>query len=380
MFLSTFIYSNSDEGWLDKTGLFVFNKPVLTLRFYKNRLIVNKKVIKTKDPLTHIQRYINQGKYYITGYISYDFKDYTLENIEKIPKEKIGMPLIYLNFYKNFNQLIFPDIDVKNRIFNIKHKTTKEYFVEKIYKIKEHIEKGDIYQLNLSHRLDIDGLFFPLATFLKLISIQPTPYMMYIVDRDFRVISGSMELFLKKEKDKLISMPIKGTCNIEDDYKLHLLNNTKEIAENLMITDLMRNDIGIVCRDVKVDKLFEVRKYNTLYQMSSTVSGRLGKDITIKDIIQATFPPGSVTGAPKKKSVEIIEKMEDVRRDVYCGATILIKPNFDFTMSVAIRQIIFKKDVCYIHVGAGIVADSDPYKEYAETILKAEANIRSLTL
>lgn len=124
---------------------------------------------------------------------------------------------------------------------------------------------------------------------------------MYIVDRDFRVISGSMELFLRKESNRLVSMPIKGTCKIEDDYLSCLVNNPKERAENLMITDLMRNDIGMICRDIKVDKLFEVRRYNTLYQMSSTVSGKLDNNITVKDIIEATFPPGSVTGAPKKK-------------------------------------------------------------------------------
>lgn len=380
MFASTFIYSNSEEGWLNRIGLFMFNKPIIKVSFYKNRLIINGKTVKTENPLGYIQKYINQRKYYILGYISYDFKDYTLKNIKKVPKENINMPLIYLNFYKGFTQLNIPAVNSKNKIFKKEYRTSKEEFIKKIQSIKEHIEKGDIYQLNLSHRLDLEGIFFPFAVFLKLIEVQPTPYMMYIVDRDFRVISGSMELFLKKENNRLVSMPIKGTCKIEDDYLSCLVNNPKERAENLMITDLMRNDIGMICRDIKVDKLFEVRRYNTLYQMSSTVSGKLDNNITVKDIIEATFPPGSVTGAPKKKSVEIIEKLEDSRRGIYCGATVLIKPDLDFTMSVAIRQIIFKKNRCYIYVGAGIVADSDPYKEYEETILKAEANIRSLTL
>lgn len=375
---STLLYSNSEEGWLDRAGFFLFSNPTLSVKFFKNRLVTNGKVINTDNPLPLIQRFINK-RFYVTGFVSYDLKDYTLKTPKK-PKKGLKLPLIYLNFYKKFENFTPSEPDIKNLIKSITHNTPEDSFIQKVVRAKKFIEEGDIYQINLSHRIDIEGLFFPLNTFFRLVSVQPAPFMMCFIDRDFRVISGSMELFLKKEDKKLTSIPIKGTCSKDQDYIQALLNNPKERAENLMITDLMRNDIGKVCRDVKVEKLFEVKEYSTLYQMSSTVCGRLERDLTLKELLEALFPPGSVTGAPKKRAVEIIEELEDTRRDIYCGATLLIKPDLDFTMSVAIRQMIFKKDLCHLFVGAGVVADSQPEKEYQETLLKAEASFRSLTL
>lgn len=210
--------------------------------------------------------------------------------------------------------------------------------------------------------------------------------MMFIKDKNFSLISGSMELFLEKKGRDVITKPIKGTIKrgsteLEDEIlKNQLINSEKERAENLMITDLMRNDLSKIAKDVKVKELFKVDKYSTLFQMSSTIKGSLKDNVSLKDIILNTFPPGSVTGAPKKRAMEIIEELEDVRRSVYCGATFLIKPNLDFVMSVAIRQMIFKDNRCLIYVGSGIVWDSDPSKEYEETLIKAKASLRSLDL
>lgn len=381
MILSTYIYSNSEDGWLGQPGYYLFEKPILSIKYYRNRLMVGNRVIRTQDPLPIIQKLLSSGRFYTTGFISYEYGFYTLKNRSNVPKEGIpSIPLIYLNLYRSYREIKPEDIFFKNTIKRILYKTSKESFIEKVKKTKHYIESGDIYQLNLSHRIDVEGILGPLSIFLRLTKLQPTPYMMYIVDKDFRLISGSMELFLKKEKDKLITKPIKGTCDKSKDYREYLLNNKKEIAENLMITDLMRNDLGRICRDVKVEKLFEVDEYTTLYQMSSTITGRLTTESTLKSIIYSTFPPGSITGAPKKRAAQIIDQLEDTRRTAYCGATLLIKPNFDFTMSVAIRQMIFTRDRCYIHVGAGIVADSEPQQEYQETLLKAKANLASLTL
>lgn len=378
MLFSTLLYSNTDEGWLGRAGFFLFSKPVLSVKFFKNRLLVNDRVVRTNNPLPIVEKFIKRG-FYITGYVSYDFKEHTIKTKYR-QKESLKLPLIYLNFYRRFTAFEPKVSNIKNIIKSLTYKTDRESFIKKVEAAKGFIESGDIYQINLSHRIDIDGIFFPLHTFLRLVSVQPTPYMMYLVDRDFRVLSGSMELFLKREKDKLVSIPIKGTCRKDEDYQKTLLNNPKERAENLMITDLMRNDLGRICRDVQVDRLFEVREYDTLYQMSSTVCGRLERDVSLKELLLATFPPGSVTGAPKKRAVELIDTLEDTKRDIYCGATLLINPNLDFTMSVAIRQLIFKRDRCHLYVGAGVVADSDPAKEYEETVLKAEANLLALTL
>jgi len=193
-----------------------------------------------------------------------------------------------------------------------------------------------------------------------------------------------MELFLEKKGREIITKPIKGTIKrglneLEDEVlKNQLTNSEKERAENLMITDLMRNDLSKIANNVKVKELFKVDKYSTLFQMSSTVKGALKEKLSFEKIILNTFPPGSVTGAPKKRAMEIIDELEDKKRSVYCGATFLIKPNLDFVMSVAIRQMIFTKDGCSIYVGSGIVWDSDPVKEYEETLIKAKANLKSL--
>ncbi|MEJ5173278.1 MAG: anthranilate synthase component I family protein [Hydrogenothermaceae bacterium] len=373
------LYSNTENGWLGKRGYFLFENPIITVRYYKDTLFIGKKKIETDNPLKLIERYLNSGKFFALGYISYDFKDYTLNNIKKYPKSNPGIfPIIYLNFYKNYKNIEIDQTFNQSKIEKIKYLTSKEEFIRKVEKVKEYIKSGDIYQINLSHRIDIEGVFSPLSIFLTLSKLQPTDYMMYIRDKDFRIISGSMELFLKKEGDKLTTKPIKGTCSKDKDYKIHLLHSEKERAENLMITDLMRNDLGVVCRDIKVEKLFEVEEYKTLYQMSSTITGKIREGISLIDILKATFPPGSVTGAPKKRAVEIIEELEDSRRSIYCGSTVLIKPNMDFTMSVAIRQMIFKNQKCFIYVGSGIVWDSDPEKEYEETLLKSKANLNSL--
>jgi Anthranilate/para-aminobenzoate synthases component I len=193
-----------------------------------------------------------------------------------------------------------------------------------------------------------------------------------------------MELFLEKKGREIITKPIKGTIKrglneLEDEaLKNQLINSEKERAENLMITDLMRNDLSKIANNVKVEELFKVDKYSTLFQMSSTVKGILKEKLSFEEVILNTFPPGSVTGAPKKRAMEIIDELEDKKRSVYCGTTFLIKPNLDFVMSVAIRQMIFAKDRCSIYVGSGIVWDSDPVKEYEETLIKAKANLKSL--
>ncbi|RMA97761.1 anthranilate synthase component I family protein [Hydrogenothermus marinus] len=375
------IYS-SENGFFDKKGFYFFDKPIFTIQYKNNILQINNKKLKTKNPIPIIEKLIKG--YFSVGFISYDFKEYIYENLKKINKDKIDLPLIYLKVYKNFKyQKDFYQKKANNQIFSVKY-PDKGRFIEAVKKAKKYIEEGDIYQINLSHRIEIDGFFNVKIIFYNLTKYQPTPYLMLIRDKNFSIISASMELFLEKKGDILKTKPIKGTRprgkTKEEDEKLkkELYLSEKERAENLMITDLMRNDLGIISEKVLVEKLFEVEEYKSLFQMSSTIKSKLKKDITLKDIIYATFPPGSVTGAPKKRAMEIIDQLEDFKRHIYCGSLFLIKPNMDFIMSVAIRQSIFQKKKCCIYVGAGIVADSIPEKEYEETILKAKANIKSI--
>ncbi|WP_037919396.1 anthranilate synthase component I family protein [Sulfurihydrogenibium subterraneum] len=379
-----FLYSNSSDGWLGKQGLFLFNKPIFTLKVYKSRTYLNNFLIKTKKPLKIAESIIKKQKLFAVGFISYDYNDFILS--KKIPKkDDTDFPLIYLEFHKKYTEI---ERNFKNsfvsKIKDITYNTEKDEFIKKVNIAKKYIENGDFYQINLSHRIDINGYFNKDAIFFNLINIQPTDYMMLIKNPEFSLISASMELFLEKNGNLIKTKPIKGTVkktgNPELDKKLkeELRTSQKEQAENLMITDLMRNDLGKVANNIKVENLFEITEYSTLYQMSSTVSGILKEGLSIDEIIKNTFPPGSITGAPKKRSMEIIEELEDKRRSVYCGATVLIKPNLDFVMSVAIRQILFKKDKAYIYVGSGIVSDSNPVKEWEETLLKAKANLKAI--
>jgi Anthranilate/para-aminobenzoate synthases component I len=191
--------------------------------------------------------------------------------------------------------------------------------MEKVRRVKEEIEKGTVYQLNLSTKMDFKLEGSPLDLFLKFFERQPTPYAFFLDLKDFYILSGSMELFLEKKGGLIKSKPIKGTAESEEV----LQNSQKDKAENLMILDMMRNDLSRVARvgSVKVEEIFKVEKYATLCQMHSTVVAQTDKDLG--EILFNTFPPASVTGAPKKKAVELIDALEPHPRDYYCGCAAL---------------------------------------------------------
>jgi anthranilate/para-aminobenzoate synthase component I len=186
-----------------------------------------------------------------------------------------------------------------------------------------------------------------------------------------------MELFLHKEGEKLTSKPIKGTLPITENPE-RFKELEKELAENLMITDMVRNDLGRVARvgSVKVSSLFEVESYKTLHQLVSTVECKT--DATFEEIIRATFPPASVSGAPKRRAVEIIAEIEPHAREIYCGTVGVIKPNGDFVANVSIRTAILRENTLSYYAGGGIVYDSDPEREWREVNLKAEAFLKAI--
>ena len=380
------IYSDKD-GWIEGIKEATFEKPALVGVFNNNIFFLGNKKIKTENPLPLIQKIIEKKGYYAVGFISYDYKSYIFK--EKVKKRRdIALPIIFVAFFKGFKRGLEDKRPIGNPIKTVRINETTDSFSKKVLQAKKYISEGDIYQINLSHRIQIDGFFDTYSIFRNLIEYQPSPFLMHIKTPYFSVISGSMELFLRKKGKNITTKPIKGTRpkgkNRAQTERLskELLSSEKERAENLMITDLMRNDLGRISEkgSVKVEKLFEVEHYSSVLQMSSTVVGRLKEGLSLKDIVHSTFPPGSVTGAPKKRAIEIIDLIEEKRREIYCGATFVIKPDLDFVMSVAIRQSIFKKNRCYIYVGSGIVADSDPYQEYMETLIKAQANLKAMGL
>ncbi|MBK3331896.1 anthranilate synthase component I family protein [Persephonella atlantica] len=380
-------FFSQNDSWRLGEEQVVFRKPAGAAVFRNGMLYINGKSIKTDHPFIIIEKYIRKNHLYAAGFISYDYKKYIYrETVRK--KSDLNIPHIFFAFFRGFNTGFRTGKRVKSSVKNLHIPVQKEDFVNMVKRAHRYIEQGEIYQINLSHRIQLEGFFDVDSIFLDLIDFQPAPYIMSIKTPYFSVVSGSMELFLEKKGRKITSVPIKGTRPTgkteEETEKLkrELLSSEKERAENLMITDLMRNDIGKISErgSVTVENLFNVKSYRSVLQMGSTVSGTLKKGISLQEIVHSTFPPGSVTGAPKKRAIEIIDMLEKHRRDIYCGATVLIKPDLDFVMSVAIRQSVFVKNRCYIYVGSGIVADSNPEKEYEETLIKAVANLKATGL
>jgi para-aminobenzoate synthetase/4-amino-4-deoxychorismate lyase len=264
------------------------------------------------------------------------------------------------------------------KIDSFKLNTTKKKYIADVKEIKKEIAAGNTYQVNytLEGNSNFTGNIGEL--FRTLIFNQSAEYTALINTGKKIIISTSPELFFHKKGNKIFAKPMKGTIRrginlFEDDRQLYELKNSKkDLAENVMIVDLLRNDLGKICRygKVKVKNLFNVEKYETLFQMTSGIEGKLNDDVNISTILQNIYPCGSITGAPKIRTMEIIRKLENRNRGIYTG-TIGILKNNEAIFNVAIRTIeLDKKGNVKIGIGSGIVWDSDPELEYKETILK----------
>jgi aminodeoxychorismate synthase component I len=273
------------------------------------------------------------------------------------------------------------------KIVSSKLRHSPEKYLELINKCKEHIASGDVYQLCLTNQILIEHDADPLRTFLTLRDQNPAPYGSYIKIGQREIVSSSPEQFLKVTTDrKVSSKPIKGTrprslVPVEDELLAkELRDNQKEQAENLMIVDLMRNDLGRVCEpgSVVVDKLFDVESYATVHQLVSTVTGTLRSEHNAVTALASCFPAGSMTGAPKIKAIEILSKLEDGPRGVYSGAIGYLGFDGAADLGMTIRTLVFEGKFATLGVGGGITIDSNPDQELEETMLKAQALLRTL--
>ncbi len=237
-----------------------------------------------------------------------------------------------------------------------------------VERVRGLISEGILYQLNLTCRFDFLLEGSPLDLFVRYYQRQPVPYAFFLELECFYLMSGSMELFLQKKGEILESRPIKGTARLKKD----LIESEKDRAENLMITDMVRNDLSRVAnpRSVEVVELFKVEEFKTLFHMHSTVRARTS--YKLPKILLETFPPASVVGAPKRKAVEVIDQLEPHSRDYYCGAGGIVMGE-DFTLSVLIRTALGSANRLSYYAGAGIVWDSLPEKEWQEVLLKTRA-------
>ena len=262
---------------------------------------------------------------------------------------------------------------------------TKEAYIQKITLFKQHILRGDCYEINFCQEFFASNVAIsPIQVFQKLSAISPNPFAaLYKYDNKW-LICASPERFLTKQGSKIFSQPIKGTskrdmvCKANDvANKDWLRNSSKDRSENVMVVDLVRNDLSKICEEgsVKVDELFGIYSFPQVHQMISTVSGTLKRKIEFTEIIKACFPMGSMTGAPKKKVMELIEKYETGKRGIFSGALGYINPSGDFDFNVVIRSIMYNEATGYLsyQVGSGITHYSNAAAEWDECMMKAEA-------
>ncbi len=257
---------------------------------------------------------------------------------------------------------------------------TRDEYVAAIARIKDYIAAGDTYQVNYTCHARFAADLDPLDYFLAMVASHPVPYAAYLDIGEAQIISISPELLLEKRDATLKTKPMKGTRKrgrtaAEDEaLRAELMTSLKDRAENLMIVDMMRNDLGRICEvgSVAVPTLFEAEKYRSVWQMTTTVTGRLREEVGLAGVIAATLPGSSVTGAPKKRTMEIIHELEREPRGVYCGAVALFLPDGSFTLNLPIRTLVHRDGQYDLGIGSGIVWDSDPLGEYDETILKSQ--------
>ncbi|MDF1825094.1 MAG: aminodeoxychorismate synthase component I [Verrucomicrobiales bacterium] len=262
-----------------------------------------------------------------------------------------------------------------------RHEMEREAFCQKVTRTQEYIAAGDIYQVNLSHRLiaDVAADFEPFLLHERLREQSPAPYSAYLDLCDRQIISSSPEQFLSMSGRTIQTRPIKGTRprfrdRREDEKSAYdLITSPKELAELIMITDLERNDLGQICEfgSVEATELLKLERFAQVFHLVSTVKGTLRPGIDPVTALRACFPGGSITGAPKKRAREIIEELEPVERGPYTGAIGCFGFNGESRFNIAIRTAICEAGSLHFHVGAGIVADSDPEQEWEETLHKA---------
>lgn len=284
----------------------------------------------------------------------------------------------------------FGDTNGKNKPGNnsteLKSNFTKEGYVLAVKKAKEYIRRGDIYQVNLSQEFRAKTTLSGQEIYRRLRKISPSYFSAYFDAGDYQILSSSPESFLRLEGDLVTARPMKGTRPRSLDrlsdakFRKELLNSAKDKAELTMIVDLERNDLGRVCSydSIKVNRLRQLEEYNTVFQTTATVCGRLHKNKDSLDLIRACFPGGSITGCPKIRAMEIIEELEPSRRSIYTGCLGYLSFCGNMDLNILIRTILKKENKLYFSVGGGIVADSRPQDEYLETLVKARAMMEAI--
>jgi para-aminobenzoate synthetase component I len=355
--------------------------------------------------LTSLQQFIDEKKSWLFGHLGYELKN-ELETVTSTHTDPIGFPDLFffepeILIHLSENEIEIDAADPQKvydaimragngtsyttSINTINSRLSKDEYVSVIDKLKKHILRGDCYEINFcmeffANNSSID----PYEIYKRLSVVSPNPFSAFYRVKDKWMICASPERFLKKQGKQILSQPIKGTSlrvpnnkELDEHKKDDLFNSSKDRSENVMVVDLVRNDLAKVCEEgtVKVDELYGIYSFPQVHQMISTVSGELKNDVSFSDIIRATFPMGSMTGAPKKRVMELIDQYEQTRRGIFSGALGYISPTSDFDFNVIIRSIFYNASSRYLSflAGSGITFYSNPENEWEECLLKARA-------
>lgn len=356
-----------------------------------------------------LKQYQQTTKDWLFGYLSYDLKN-DIEDLKSNNFDGLDFPdlfffqpkkifllkenqleIQYLNLCDDEIEDDFKDIVESQKLkvesgvpIKIEQRISKESYVEKVNKMLQHIHLGDMYEANFCMEFYSENVVInPLEKFLKLNEISQAPFSVFFKNHKQYLLSASPERYLKKRGEDIISQPIKGTSKrfsdpIEDQKsKEYLESDAKERAENIMITDLVRNDLSHTAQkgSVKVTELCKIYSFLQVHQMISTITSKLDAQYSPVDVLKTTFPMGSMTGAPKISVMKIIENLEETKRGLYSGAVGYFTPEGDFDFNVVIRSIFYNQENKYVSfsVGSAITSLSIPEKEYEECLLKAKA-------
>lgn len=351
---------------------------------------------------------------WLFGHLGYELKN-EIESLAAHKSDPVGFgagfffePQILLHITGNIVRISGPELTDPARVFaeiqqehpdsstgiglperSIHSSQNKQEYLAVIEKLRQHIRRGDCYEINFCQHFFVDDILIePLLLYSELIKNSPNPFGAFYKLEDKYCLCASPERYLKKEADVVISQPIKGTSRrslqdpVEDaNNKQYLVDSQKEKSENVMVVDLVRNDLSRICEEgtVEVEELFGVYSFPQVHQMISTIKCRVRPGIHFTEAIRATFPMGSMTGAPKKRVMELIDENETTGRGLFSGSIGYITPSADFDFNVVIRSIFYNAQKKYLSfsAGSGITFYSEPAQEYNECMLKAEA-IRSV--
>jgi para-aminobenzoate synthetase component 1 len=402
-------------------SIIVFN-PQMTLSYKNSEVLIKEKDnVSTSDEdfLEVLDKYLEKNKSAnsdwvfsggFVGYFSYDF-GMEVMGVERNNRSNMGVPEVFLGYYEDFiiidhiHNTMTVNTDNAEIVDILKGIREKQYtpgklnslelgsnfsmeeYMEGVNRVREYIRQGEVYQVNVSQQFSAKGSIDSFDVYSILRNTNYGSYNAFLEVEGGIALSTSPEQFIRKRGNNITARPIKGTTkkssNKEENERMKrlLLESDKIKSELLMIIDLERNDLSRVCvpGTVEVTSLFEVEEYATVNHLVSTIQGKLLDDIKFSDIMRAMFPGGSITGAPKLRSMEVIEEIENVARGIYTGSIGYISNNGNFDFNIAIRTIVIDEEgICY-NVGGGIVWDSDPEDEFEETLHKGKALYAALT-